>query len=74
MAGGKTSAAAERHAATVVRIAFYVTKLKETRAAARISGLELAREKAAEERAALAKGKAGKGKAKIGAVAAKHQL
>ena len=61
MAGGKISLAAQRHAANIVAVALYVTKLKEARAAAKVSGMELAKEKMAAERAALAKGKSEKG-------------
>ena len=59
----KISSAAVRHNSNMVKIAYFMTKLKEARAAARVTSLELAKEKAAEERAALAKGKTEKEKA-----------
>jgi len=62
MAIGK-SAAATRHTANVVRIAWLMTELKKARAAAKVSGGMLAKEKATEERAALQKEEAAKKKA-----------
>ena len=78
MAIGK-SAAATRHAANVVRIAWLVTELKKARSAAKVSGEVLAKEKATEERAALQKGeaagqKAGGAVVKAAAVKAKGKV
>ena len=49
------SIAAVRHAANIGLIARLTTELKKARAAAKVTGVALAKEKASEEKAALAK-------------------